>query len=41
VALDEADRAGLEGQAIARELQARRQKVLEEHKRASGAVASH
>ena len=33
VALNESERAGLEGQAIARALQARRQTVLEEHKR--------
>jgi tRNA nucleotidyltransferase (CCA-adding enzyme) len=39
VALNESERAGLEGQAIARALQARRQQVLEEYKRASCGTA--
>ena len=39
VALSESERAGLEGQAIARALQARRLLVLEEHKRTAGGAA--
>jgi tRNA nucleotidyltransferase (CCA-adding enzyme) len=39
VALNESERAGIEGQAIARALQARRLQVLEVHKRTSGGAA--